>query len=115
MYVTNNQHMSRLDTLLEYYNEDPSDTFVIYSLAQEYNSMGNTDESRKFYHVLKNVDSDYIGLYYHLGKLEESVGNLKTAMEVYQDGIDIAKRLGETHALSELSGALGMVKIIIDN
>ena len=106
--------MNRIKTLLEILNDDPHDTFVLYSLAQEYSSAGNLSKSRKFYHRLRELDADYIGLYYHLGKLEEFEGNYEVAKNVYLDGIETAQRIGDTHAQGELEGALSMLRMLLD-
>ncbi len=106
--------MNRIKTLLGFLNDDPNDTFVLYSLAQEYTSAGNASESRKYYHLLRDVDADYIGLYYHLGKLEESEGNHEVAEKVYVDGIELAGRIGDSHAHGELEGALAMLRMLLD-
>jgi len=106
--------MNRIKTLLDFLDEDPRDPFVLYSLAQEYSSSGNLSESRKYYHLLRDVDADYIGLFYHLGKLEESEENYEVAKRVYLDGIEIAGRIGDTHAQGELEGALAMLRMVLD-
>ena len=106
--------MNRINTLLIFLNDDPRDTFVLYSLAQEYTLAGSVPESRKYYLALKDIDPDYIGLYYHLGKLEESDGNYEIAKRVYTDGIAIAERIGDTHAQGELEGALAMLRMLLD-
>jgi len=106
--------MNRIKALLDFLNEDPRDTFVLYSLAQEYNSSGNLSESRKYYLLLREVDADYIGLYYHLGKLEETEENYEAANSVYLDGIEIAGRIGDKHAQGELEGALAMLRMLLD-
>jgi tetratricopeptide (TPR) repeat protein len=105
---------NRLKSLLKFYNEDPGDPFVLYSLAQEYSSGGDLAESRKYYLLLKSVDADYIGLYYHLGKLEECDENFEKAKHVYVEGIEIAKRIRDSHAQGELEGALAMLKMQLD-
>ena len=106
--------MNRIISLLEFLNDDPRDTFVLYSLAQEYNSLGNLSESRKYYHMLRDVDVDYVGLYYHLGRLEESEENYAVAKEVYLAGIEVANRIGDTHAKGEIEGALAMLRMLLE-
>ena len=106
--------MNRIKALLDFLSEDPRDTFVLYSLAQEHSSAGNLSEGRKYYHLLRDVDADYIGLYYHLGKLEESEENYEVAKSVYLDGIEIAGRIGDTHAKGEIEGALAMLEDLLD-
>jgi len=106
--------MNRIKTLLDFLNDDPHDTFVLYSLAQEYTSAGDASESRKYYHLLRDVDADYIGLYYHLAKLEEAEGNHELAIQVYSDGIEKARQLGDNHSQGELEGALSMLRMLLD-
>lgn len=51
------------------------------------------------------IDPDYVGTYYHLGKLYEEIEEGEKALEIYQKGIEIAKKIKDQHALSELMGA----------
>jgi hypothetical protein len=46
-----------------------------------------------------------VGSYYHLGKLHERLGDESKAIAVYEKGMDVAKKLSDNHALSELRGA----------
>ena len=45
---------------------------------------------------------DYIGTYYHLGKLYEIINRQSEASLVYKKGMDIARKNGDMHAFSEL-------------
>jgi tetratricopeptide (TPR) repeat protein len=54
---------------------------------------------------LVNEHPDYVGTYYHLGKLHEKEGQKDAAIEVYQKGIAAARLKRDMHALSELQGA----------
>ncbi|MEX0747959.1 MAG: tetratricopeptide repeat protein, partial [Rhodothermales bacterium] len=49
---------------------------------------------------------DYVGTYYHLGKLHEQEGRKEEAKETYRQGIATAQRLRDAHAESELREAL---------
>jgi len=107
--------INRLNSLLQFHSDDPTDSFVLYSLAQEYAKRGNVVESRKFYSILRETNNDYVGLYYHLGKLEESDKNHKEAIKVYDEGIAVAERLGDLHAKSELLGAKSLLEMQLDD
>jgi tetratricopeptide (TPR) repeat protein len=95
----------RIDQLIAFLTEDPGDSFIRYALAQEYQKRGQMYQARDAYLQLKESDPDYVGLYYHLGKLYEELGEKETAIETYESGIQVAKRLADFHALSELNTA----------
>ena len=105
---------TRIESLLNFLREDPDDSFVLYSLAQEYTRVGNVDEGRRYYHRLRQNNPGYIALYYHLGKLEESAGNPEVALEVYRDGIQRSADAGDHHTLGELKGALQLLEFELD-
>jgi len=46
-----------------------------------------------------------VGLYYHLGKLYEELGETDLALLTYEDGVSVAKKAADFHALSELHNA----------
>ncbi len=95
----------RLDLLLGMKNNDPNDSFISYAVAKEYENLGLLDEALDTYLSLKTSDPSYVGLYYHLGKLYEEIQNFEQALIAYQEGIDIAKKIPDFHALSELNNA----------
>ena len=98
--------MDRLATLLEYQRDDPDDPFVRYALAQEYLKRGETDEALAYFERLVDEQPDYIGTYYHLGKLYESLDRTEDAIRAYRIGIEWAGRASELHARAELQSAL---------
>lgn len=102
---------NRIAQLEQFLSEDPDDTFVLFALAKEHASLNNIEESRKYFARLRATDPDYVGLYYHLGKLEERAGNTAAAEAAYRDGMETARRMGDGHALSELQGALESLKV----
>ncbi len=97
---------SRLDQLLAFHEEDPSDSFVRFALASEYGKLGELEAARDHFEALRDHDPDYVGLYYHLGKLLERMDQLAGAMDVYRSGIARANRISDSHARSELQSAL---------
>ena len=97
---------SRLQQLLEYYRLDPGDEFTRFAIASEYLRMGDRPHARTFLEGLVRDSPDYVGTYLHLGKLYEDVGERDLAGETYRLGIDVAARLRDDHARSELQAAL---------
>jgi len=94
-----------MNNLLRMHEEDPEDLFVMYALAKEMEYIGDKSEALNYYKSIREKDVNYIGLYYHLGKLLESMENPKEALEAYDDGIVIAEKLKDMHALQELVNA----------
>lgn len=96
---------NRIDSLLTFLKDDPDDGFVRFALAKEYEKMGTLKKALDTYLKLRELDSDYIGLYYHLGGLYEVLNEKKNALKTYEEGIIVAKKLADFHSLSELHNA----------
>ena len=60
-----------------------------------------------FHYYLRLVDEhpDYVGTYYHLGKLYEKENEKEKAIETYQNGMVRARSKKDMHSFSELQGA----------
>lgn len=95
----------RLEQLKAFYEEDPEDPFTRYALAQEHLKAGNLERALALFEELVQTDPDYVGTYYHLGKLYERLGRVDDALDVYDRGIEVARGQGEQKALSELKDA----------
>lgn len=95
----------RLDQLLAFYEEDPNDNFVRFALAQEYLKREDTDRALGLFEELVDTDPDYVGTYYHLGKLYEKLDRTDDAIQTYKDGIAVARKQRDTKNLSELQDA----------
>ncbi|WP_026904865.1 tetratricopeptide repeat protein [Pedobacter glucosidilyticus] len=96
--------INRLERLLEFFNNEPNDPFLKYALATEYVRLNNEDLALKFYLDLVNNHEDYVGTYYHLGKLYESLNQKEEALKTYEKGIQVARKIKDQHALNELLG-----------
>jgi Tfp pilus assembly protein PilF len=97
--------MDRIAKLKEYLEKTPEDSFLQHALALEYIKLGDDETARKFFENLLELNPGYVGSYYHLGKLWERAGNSKTAIEVYEKGMKVAKAAGDGHAYNELQAA----------
>lgn len=97
--------MSRLEQLLNFLRESPNDAFLTFAIAKEYEGLGDCEKALDFYSKLSSENESYVGTYYHLGKLHEKMGHPETALAVYKKGMEIAQKLGDRHAFSELAAA----------
>ena len=105
----------RLKQLLQFHEADPKDTFILFALAKEYETHSVLDKALFYYLKLKETDSNYIGLYYHLAALYEEIGQNQTAIEHYNQGIEIGKKAGDFHSVSELQNAKVNLEITMGN
>jgi tetratricopeptide (TPR) repeat protein len=94
--------LSRLDKLLEFLKNEPEDEFLQYALATEYLRLNETDKALQYYENLVNKHPDYVGTYYHLGKLYEALNRKPDAINTYEKGMEIAKQKRDNHAFAEL-------------
>jgi tetratricopeptide (TPR) repeat protein len=93
---------SRLDKLLEFLKNEPDDEFLQYALATEYLRLNDTQKALEFYEKLVSDHPDYVGTYYHLGKLYEALNRKPDAIIIYEKGMEIAQRKRDNHAFAEL-------------
>ena len=98
--------MSRLDHLLAFHREDPDDPFVRFALAQEHLKLGETDEALGYFEGLVADHPGYVGTYYHLGKLYETLARSGDALRTYRAGIRTAEQASDPHTRAELQSAL---------
>lgn len=96
----------RLPYLLQLLESAPTDSFVLFALAKEYENAADPAKALEYYLRLHAADPGYVGLYYHLGKLYEQQQDFTQAIATYKQGIETARKASDFHALSELQGAL---------
>lgn len=83
----------------------PTDSFLQHALALEYIKLGDDEQARGLFEDLLNREPGYVGSYYHLAKLLERNDQTEAAIQVYEKGMEEAKKAGDNHALGELRGA----------
>jgi len=96
---------NRIDTLLKFLEEDPEDSFIKFALAKEYEKIGTLKKALDTYNELRDMDPNYVGLYYHLAALQIELTLPDEAIKTYDQGIEVAKKAADFHALSELHTA----------
>lgn len=97
--------MDRIAKLKEFLEANPDDSFVQHALALEHVKAGDDAEARKLFENILNKDENYIGSYYHLGKLLERSDERESAIKWYELGMLKAKENGDMHAYNELQAA----------
>ena len=98
--------MDRLAALQEFLRVDPADPFTRFALASEHLKRGDEDAALTFFEELRRDNPEYVGTYYHLGKLYAALGREADAVATYRAGISEAGRAGDVHARAELQSAL---------
>lgn len=99
-------HLIRLQKLLNFLENEPNDPFLKYALATEYFNINEYDKALQYYEDLIANHSDYVGTYYHLGKLYEIIDRKEDAIMTYKNGMEVSRKAGNMHAYSELQGVL---------
>ncbi len=97
-----NWRLGELKKLLE---ENDKDEFVRYAIAQEYLKADEYQKAIEAFEILKDMNPNYIGLYYHLGGAQAEIEDFSGALNTYNTGIYIAQSLNDQHALAELMNA----------
>ena len=95
--------------------ENPNDSFSKFALALELLKQDEADKARKLFENIVAHDPGYVGVYYHLGKLYNSTGENKLALQTYKDGIEVAERNNELHAKSELQAAILSLELELED
>jgi tetratricopeptide (TPR) repeat protein len=95
---------NRLELLLQFYEEDPSDPFNAYALAMEYQNSDITKAS-EYFRLLLDKQPDYLPTYYHAAALFAEMGNAEQAEELYQKGMQLALHQQNTKTYQELQRA----------
>jgi Tfp pilus assembly protein PilF len=97
--------MDRISKLKEYLEANENDSFIQHALALEYVKLGDDAEARKLFENILLKNENYIGSYYHLGKLLERNDDKEDALRWYERGMLKAKEAGDQHAYNELQAA----------
>ncbi|MGX5819369.1 tetratricopeptide repeat protein [Chitinophaga lutea] len=97
--------MDRISQLKAFLEGSPGDGFLQHALALEYVKTGDDAAARAVFETLLSAQPDYVGSYYHLGKLLERIGDNAEAVRIYEKGMEVAKAAGDRHAYAELQAA----------
>lgn len=99
----------RLEMLEQLTSNGKGDSFAWYGLALEYRSMGRIDDALRTFETLREKDPKYVAMYLMCGTMLQEANKSRAAREWLEAGVIAARESGNTHALSELSEALGQI------
>lgn len=94
--------MDRIEQLKGFLASNPDDCFVKHALALEYVKRNEEVQAKELFEQVLQTDPNYIGSYYHLGKLLERIDDQAGAIAIYEKGMQKAQELGDRHAYNEL-------------
>jgi Tfp pilus assembly protein PilF len=97
---------SRLDELLDKYDENPLDSDIIYSIVKEYLKSNMDDEAEDLLKDLIKKDPKYVQAYITYGNIKENNNEVGDAEYYYRTGLRIAKELNDTKAIRALEDYL---------
>ena len=99
--------MSKRLAYLEKVTTDGSkDPFAWYALANEYSGLGRHDDALRTFEKLRDMDPSYVPQYLICGQMLANLKRPDEARTWLTQGIEAAKKAGNTHALSELTNVL---------
>src|SRR5215467_11373843 len=98
--------LTRLEMLAEFLQQNPGDAFARYGLAMEYSKTGKTEQALAEFGKLLELHPDYTNGYFMAAQTLERNRRTDEAKKMLEKGIEAARRTGNKHALSEMSGML---------
>lgn len=102
---------SRIDSLKSMLVNEPHDLFLNFALGLEYLTKSETiGLAEQQFKLVLNYDVNYLAAYYQLGKLLESSERKAQAIELFQQGLTIAKQQKNNKAVNEFSEAIFMLE-----
>ena len=97
---------SRLEMLTQFLEQNPGDAFARYGLAMEYSNAGQTEQALAEFKKLLELHPDYTNGYFMAAQALERSGRTPEAKKMLENGVEAARRTGNKHALSEMTGML---------
>lgn len=97
---------SRREMLTQFLEQNPGDAFARYGLAMEYSNAGETEHALAEFKKLLELHPDYSNGYFMAAQALERSGRTAEAKNMLENGIESARRTGNKHALSEMTGML---------
>ena len=108
-------HKNNISQLAKNIRQDPSDTFSKFALALELLKVDRVEKAQLLFEAILKQDPDYLGVYYHLGKLYQHREMYKLAGQMFNEGILVAEKKNELRTKSELSEALIQLQFEIED
>lgn len=108
----NNQKIRELAESLQ---KNPDDSFLKFALALELLKKDDVTKAKVLFESVLRQDPDYLGVYYHLGKLYERQGRFEDAKKMFSDGLKVALVQQDDRTALELKDALESINIELND
>lgn len=109
------QGQSKISKLAGYLKKNPKDSFSKFALALELLKQNDVNKAKLLFESILEQDPEYLGVYYHLGKLYGQIGLLKQSRDLFLEGIVLAKKQQNHRTETELTDALELIKIELNH
>ncbi len=100
------ERLTKLQRMLE---KTPTDPFLLYGIGLEYKKAGDAKHAVEFLDKVIAVDPGYCYAYHQRGLVYESINDIDSARRSYREGMDAARKKGDSHAYGEIEAALQMI------
>lgn len=98
--------MSRMDQILKMLEREPNDVFLNFGLAMEFVKANRLEDAVVQFQKVIDLDGDYTAAWFQKGNTLVTLGRLHEASAVLRAGIEVAERIGNQHAASEMGEVL---------
>lgn len=99
----------RIEHILEFLKEDPTDSFMNYALGLEYVKEDKLEQAIELFQKVLANDPNYSACYYQLGRVYQLTGEIEKASEVYIKGMDVTKSNPNRKTYQELKEAYNLM------
>ena len=100
---TSEKRLAMLEKITQGGSKDP---FAWYGLALEYKGLGRVDDALAAFTTLRSQSPEYVAMYLMCGQMLAELSRTEDAREWFEAGVAAARAKRDSHALSELEGAL---------
>lgn len=100
----------RIKKLANLIRDNPGDSFSKFALALELLKNNQVQKALALFESVYHQDPEYLGVYYHLGKLYQSTSRYRDAEKCFREGVAVAENQNEQKTLSELKEALELLE-----
>ncbi|MEO9935301.1 tetratricopeptide repeat protein [Rhodopirellula bahusiensis] len=104
--------MSRREKIETMLADDPTDTFLRYSLAMEYRSEGDHETSLVKLRELFTDEPPYVPAFFMAAQQLVDLGRVDEARAILRDGIEQARTQNDSHAAAEMSELLSSIGML---
>jgi predicted Zn-dependent protease len=92
----------RLEQLKKLHRLDPNDPFLTYGIALELSKVDSLEDAVAWLDKTIAMDADYCYAYYQKAKMLGEMGEDRLVAIAIKEGLEAAKRSGDTKAYNEL-------------